>query len=129
MRFLFQRANGEPHELADVREERRYVFDNFYSSENLLEANRVLRRNKPSIAWIVEKLSTEYGVTMSNMVEAMLQNRVEYDVSENDHFARINDTIQENIHTIIESYDSLIESIPIFPTPTPSLDFQPLRRL
>ena len=117
MRIMFQRASGEPHELSDVRAERDYAFDNFYNVENLLDANRVLQRNKPPISYIVDKLTTEYGIAMSDMVEAMLQNRVEYNVSEDDHFGRINDNIQEKINNIIESYNSLVDSVPMFTTP------------
>ena len=115
MRFLFQRAYREPHELTDVRSEQNYMYDNSYHTESIVDTNRLLQQNKPPVAFIVRKLLEE-GVTMIQMVESMLENRVEYYVDENDYFGRINDNIQEKIHNIIQSYETLVESIPIFPS-------------
>jgi len=94
LRFFTNNLEGNEHEPDDVVEE----------AEDLAleEANEIEPVIKPSPAFIAQKL-VEQGVTMEQLVKALLKDHDEYDVEE-EEFVRIDDELFGKLRIIISNY-------------------------
>jgi hypothetical protein len=90
-RFMFNRLAGEPDDEEDILEE----------NEDNEEAEEEEEEPKPSPEFIAQKL-TEQGVTMVQLVKAMLVNHAEYENEES--FDRVEGDLFGKLRIIISNY-------------------------
>ena len=108
-RFFFNNVNGDAHDEDDVEEE--------VANE---EAERAYQEQqvdivKPSAAFITEKL-VEQGVTMEQLIKALLKDHEEYDAEEEEAL-RLDDEIFGKMRIIISNFTP--EQAVVAPEPQP----------
>jgi len=102
LRFFTNNVEGEEHDEDDVQEEEEDI-----AEENLDNAEETPAIVKPSPAFITQKL-IEQGVTMEQLVKAMLKDHDEYDAEE-DAFLEIDDKLFGKFRIIISNYEPVVE--------------------
>jgi hypothetical protein len=114
-RFFFNNINGEEHDEDDVEEE--------IANEEEEEQDDEEEEPKPSAEFIAQKL-VQQGVTMEQLVKALLMGHEEY---QNDENSRVDDELFGKMRIIISNYtpeQNTPAPVVIAPaTPAPVIDF------
>jgi hypothetical protein len=104
-RFFFNNLTGEEHEQEDVEDE----------EEDQVEEPEEETIVKPTPAFITQKL-VDQGVTMEQLVKALLKEHEEYDAEE-EEYLRIDDELFGKFRIIISNFEE--------PAEAPAPDSQP----
>ena len=117
-RFFFNNVYGYEHDEDDVEEE---VANEEAERQHAVQQEEIV---KPSAAFITQKL-VEQGVTMEQLIKALLKDHEEYDAEE-DEALRIDDEIFGKMRIIISNYtpeQALPEpAVPELSTPAPVVE-------
>jgi hypothetical protein len=93
-RFFFNNLTGEAHDQEDVEEE---------EEDQRVEEHEEEPIVKPTAAFITQKL-IDQGVTMEQLVKALLKDHEEYDAEE-EEFLRLDDELFGKFRIIISNFE------------------------